>query len=1160
MMTSLTRARRRAQACRQIIGADTDGMLERVTAYLWDEHDIETHAVNLAFLEGGRAEVSPAEGCLFYDAQLDDDPAQKLVVMLHELGHLELHHRLQGHCDTPDPVLGSIYLNDGVAALARYHPRSCEEAEANAFATAFLCPGHEVLTQWIERPQMDSAALARHLGVPKAVIHAQLAEGLYRRIVEPEPQAACAVPPASAAVKGVPKCDASQLAAATCTGCPVLVNAGPGTGKTATLVRRITYLINECEAEPEQLLVLTFSTDAANELHQRIAAHLGEAYAARIEVSTFHGFGVKFLHHHGQFLDLDASASVLDETGCEELVTQLLGTVACGDIVALHHPEETVKQLVRHIGYLKDRLYTPDDLTATLEAWRASEDEPQGYDAAMSLTAMYRAYEAAKKAQQRVDFADLIALPQRLLASHPDLQAAYRMKYPWVMVDEYQDVSRSVAGLLCQLCGPQNPPWVVGDTRQAIYRFRGAAPENVDLFERDFPGAQIFHLDTNYRSSEAVLTVANQLASLMGADHRDDPTVTTHWRYGSSTLSPRAPAVAVVHAESDLAQHEGIAAQIDTWLQQGVRASDMAVLARRNIDVRDISLALGRHGIRATTSGTATPEGVAGDLAAIMTLADQPRASLPRLALALGRGRLDAHTINAVIRQALDTLDESGRFDTHAPDGGGSNMLATEMAAVCKGLRAERFSADAFAMMCAFLFDHSGVLRRTLAEPPSAERTLALSDMATCLSGAAAYRFLHPEAEPRASRVRFAQHFRAALCSSTPSVTPPKSVPEAVRVMTCHAAKGLEFPYVIVAGQTLPPSRRSPSYAWLPPALAPSREEDLQQANALFFVGVTRAQQAVMVTYASSASGRARAGKRELTPLLGRWLEVYAPATLTWPSHASPRQPLTMEAIWGGAPRGSLAVRTLDSQTCAIRTYLEHYLNIRFPVSMPPLYPIFFDAVRRTMGRIVQRAHELEDRVSPEEARSMFDIGWSAAEVEDHPYHDLYWAMGLDYVQGFARAYQPSPKAQQHLGLVRQPPDSELSLRYDLLAHYQAVDSARVAIALRIESLQSHARPDGVLWSGLSAAQRVSFVILQQQVQDVQPWVFSARDGALYAYQWSQNAKRMATEAERADRRFNLFEQCRFETTVQAWSCDRCPVRVSCPLWMGVTGQPLSDD
>jgi superfamily I DNA/RNA helicase len=807
--------------------------------------------------------------------------------------------------------------------------------------------------------------------------------------------------------------------------------------------------------------------------------------------------------------------------------------------------------MVRHIGYLKDRLYNPDDLTDALEAWKASESEPPGDDATLSLAAMYRAYETAKHAQQRVDFADLIALPQRILASHHNLRAAYRTKYPWVMVDEYQDVSRSVARLLSQLCGPQNPPWVVGDTRQAIYRFRGAAPENVDRFERDFPGATSFHLDTNYRSSEAILTVANQLAALMASDDNKATSASTPWRYGSDAVSSLVPAVAVAQAESDLAQYEGIAAQIDTWLKQGVCASDIAVLARRNLDVRHISLALGHHGIRVSTTGTATAEGVAGDLAAVVTLADQPRASLPRLAMSLGRGRFEAHAINAVIRRMLDTLEATGPFGND-----GSETLATEMTAVYQGLRTERFSADAFTMMCGFLFDYSDILRRTLAEPPSAERTLALSDMVTCLSRAAAYRFLRPEAEPRASRVRFAQHFRAALSSSISSVPPPTWVPEAVRVMTCHAAKGLEFPYVIVAGQTVSPVRRSPSYAWLPPAWSPSREEDLQQADALFFVGVTRAKQAVLVTHAASASGRPRAGQRLLTPLLERWLDVHAPPTLLWSSSPATQESLTMEAIWGGEPRGLLAVRALDTHTCAIRTYLEHYLNIRFPVSMPPLYPIFYDAIRRTMGGIVRRAHELESVVPPEEARAIFDHDWSAAGVSEHPHHDLYQAVGLDYTQRFARVYQPHPQARQHLELVSQPPDSELSLRHDLLAHYQAVDNTRVAIACRTESLQAHVRADGVLWSALNTAQRMSFVMLNQDDQNMQSWVFSAKDGTLYPYRWPNHATHVAAEAERAERRFNLLEQRRFETTVPTWICDRCPVRVSCPRWMGVAGPP----
>ncbi len=334
-------------------------------------------------------------------------------------------------------------------------------------------------------------------------------------------------------------------------------------------------------------------------------------------------------------------------------------------------------------------------------------------------------------------------------------------------------------------------------------------------------------------------------------------------------------------------------------------------------------------------------------------------------------------------------------------------------------------------------------MRRILDPPSSTERALALSEMITCLARAAAYRFLHPDVEPRASRLGFAQYFRTALSSSPSSVAPPKLATDAVRVMTCHAAKGLEFPYVIVAGQTLPPAMKPQSYPWLPPDLCPSREEAHEQADALFFVGMTCAQQAVVATYASSASGRSRAGKRVLTPLLERWIEAHDIKTLTWASQAAASQPLTIDAVWGGAPRGRLSVRALDANTCAVRTYLEHYANIRFPVPVRPLYPIFFAAVRRIMGDIVQRAHELGKTVSPEEARSLFHHGWpSSEEVVDHPHHDLYVEIGLDYVLRFAEVYR-QPKAQRHLGLDRQSTGSDVSLQHDLLAHYQTVDALK---------------------------------------------------------------------------------------------------------------------
>ncbi len=716
---------------------------------------------------------------------------------------------------------------------------------------------------------------------------------------------------------------------------------------------------------------------------------------------------------------------------------------------------------------------------------------------------VFRAYEAAKTAQQRVDFADLIALPIRILDAHTTLRQAYRDKYRWVLVDEYQDVSRAVASLLRHLCGPENPPWVVGDTRQPIYRFRGAAPENVEQFTQDFPGAEVVQLDTNYRSCAEIIRAANELATLVAAPEQAPNPPITHWKRGAPWTALQQPAVAVARADSDQAEHTGIAEQIAAWLGMGVPARDMAVLARRNVDVREIALALGQRGIHVLTSGLLTPEGAAGDLAAIATLPDHPRASLPRLACALGRGRFPVPVINAVIRRALETLDSRGTFAVDGYDGRGK-ALAAAMRRVSDSLHAERFRGDAFTLTCTLLFDGSDYLRRLLEQTADAASALALNEIVTSLSQAAGYRFLHPDAEPSQARKGFAQHFRDALCTSTPSLMPPPPAVNAVRVMTCHAAKGLEFPCVIVAGQTLAQAPRD--YAWLPPAMTPSGQDDLAQADALFFVGLTRAQRALVVTYATSASGTASARTREVTPLLHRWQTVCAVPTRDMLSQPPARQPLTMPAIWGGAPHSGLSTRALDPRTCRIRTYLEHYLGLRFPRHVRPLYPVFFAVVRRVMGRIVHQAHAKGEAISSAEAHDMLLQEWPVSDVAEHPHQALYTNRARAYIEQFARAYQPYPKAQTHLDPTRNHEDMGLALRYDLVAHYHADDGTTVALTWRPESLQEKSRAHGLLWSGLKAAHRAAFVLLKEDAPDLQPYVFSAEDGLVYPYLWPNRA------------------------------------------------------
>jgi superfamily I DNA/RNA helicase len=1157
-MRSLKRARVQARDCRRKIGGGREGLLERVINYLEDEHQIELIPANSHFLQNGHALLKPAEGCLYYDRKYDDDPVARLKVILHELGHLELHGRLKKLCSEPDPVYGSIYAASGAGGLTRYNPRAREEAEANAFATEFLCPQDEAYLLW--QSARDSSFIADHFGVSIHTVHAQLAEALF--------WTSGASGPTSGKKRFTGfECDDSQIAAAIFTGAPALVCAGPGTGKTATLVRRVEYLLEELGAEPESLLVLTFSNEAAQELEERIADRFGEQIAARIRISTFHGFGVAFLHHHGQLAGLDAL--VLDEAGQVELVNGIFGKADCEKLLKLKRPSETARQIVEHINYLKNRLLTPESLAAALDQWEIGKDFSLSINnsrpisnssygqtetcptldnqAARQFLRIFRLYEEEKAARQRVDFADLIALPIRILESERELADRYRKKYRFVLVDEYQDVSRSVATLLRHLCGPQNPPWVVGDARQAIYRFLGASAENVEDFEKDFPRSEKFDLNVNYRSCREIVIVASQLASLM---EREGVEYNERWlaaRTNPSSFGERPVRVSV--ANSDLAEQEGVAAQIDDWIKQGVTPGEIAALARRNIDVRNIALALGRLGIKAVAAGLATPEGAAGDLACVATFADRPKTSLPRIAIALGRGRFEKSIINSTVRWIGDAADDEGNFAVRGDGANGAgDELAFEIRRAWQGLLLYKHGGDAFTKMCAFLFDASDYLRRILALSAGAERSLLLGEITTALSQAARWRITHRDMSRRQSRLTFGECFRDSLNVGAPSLIPPHATTDAVRVMTCHAAKGLEFPYVAVVGQTLSAAPRG--YKWLPPNLQPSAEDDVRQSDSLFFVGATRAQRALIVSYANTAGGSARSRDREVTPLLNRWRGAYSVNTVHLPETSVEREQAEITDIWGGSPKSLLAASSLDKGRCAIQTYLNEFLGARFPLDEKPLYPAFFQAARRAMERVVYESGEKGRSISRSEAAEIFHEEWKANGADEHRHRQIYFALGQRYVERFALASQSLPPADKYLESALGDDTAGLRLRLDLVAFHRSADGSVIAVQFRPESYSEKAKDGNLQWSKLDNPYRIPFALLRQREPQLRPYIFSGEDGVLYPFLWSAKKGSVEEEARRAEERYRLFSRRIFNQQINRWKCDSCEVHVICPHWL----------
>ena len=1218
-MLSAARARRLGRDLRLRLDPDlslsAQGLIDTLKVHL-GTRGVEVVSSAPRRLKGRSACIMP--GLLSYDRTLEGDPRKLLRVLAHEVGHALQHSRVHGLVDLVDPaqVMTPAAGQRGLAE-ARYSPVSRDEFQAEAFAVEFVCPSEDALAVWLADGEATSRSVAARFHTSVGVARAQLGEALYGRVFGPErADDGGGASQAGAEPRESLRPDDRQNEAIHHRGSAALVDAGPGCGKTHTLVERIAWLLDEAarEAAPglaggagsearvrreaaARTLVLTFSTEAAGELESRIAARLAPELAQEVHVATFHGFGRQLLAEYGEGLGIGAKAPVLDEAAQTELMVAALAVPGAEAIVDLKDPDATARDAVRHVQHLKQSL-TPDPDTGELRPWtpalfrRRLDDleadaaaDPEVLMSARAFARVFSAYEEAKASQGAADFADLVALSIAVLRDAPGVAENYRRRYRDVLVDEYQDVSRSVSLFLELLCGSEGEPWVVGDPNQAIFRFLNADPENLARFPEAFAGAAVYELESNYRSAPEIVGVANALAALLR--HPDETVPDEPPRFvavGSETAEPALPddpaPVVVATADSDAAERGGAAQVVEEWIDRGVPPHEIAVLARRNVDVRKIALALGDRGVRTAVGAVMTPDGTAGDLAAVVTFADGRaglRSSLPRVAHALSQGRHPSELVDEAVAWVLEWVpresDDLDAFFGSLEPPAHVRDLVREVGRAYTVLRRERYVGDPFSMMAAFLFDGSDYTRRLLdagdAESAAAAAlALRRAEASSSLARAAAYRHAHPPgdvderpATARTARLDFGAEFRRALATGLPSPVPPPRVEGAVQVMTCHASKGLEFPYVCVVGQTLSPL--SSRYGWLPDALQPDEDQDAEQADALFFVAATRAQRALVVSYAERTNaGRGR--YRTVTGLLRRWAESGSVRQVRWEeSGAETGEPEPHGAVWGRTESPRLSPYHLAPKTCSVSTYIEEVARLRFPESTPPLYPLYVDRLREVIRVLVRAAHERGGEVSGDVVRAVFARTWRTVATlhEGHPHLDLYGRLALRAALAFARAYS-RPFASAHrpgeLDAIEADLHPEWRVRAGILVAFLDDDGLPTAIVLRTESYAAKAAKRGgaLKWSDLGSPQRqIPLALFHEhwagRAESVHVHVYSSADGALYAVDWSTRKTKGQTSMERirdeVRGRIEGLTSGPYAPAPSSWSCPRCRSRILCP-------------
>jgi DNA helicase II / ATP-dependent DNA helicase PcrA len=537
----------------------------------------------LSYASTNRAASSGVLGFLNRAARLvnvakHQDPADELVVIAHEIGHYRLHRDPQNEVTVRPHGLGGDPIDSGAGRVEGYSPRERKEVQSDIFAGEFLCPSDWLRIEYINHNRRPHE-IANELGLPPHLVINQTIRALLL------PPIGSAPPPAQAEAHVL---DASQETAATWRDGPLLVDAGPGTGKTRTLVRRIKYLL-ENGALSGSILALTFSVKASEEMRERLSAMDADA-AIEMWVGNFHSFGLELVTKWPSRVNRTAKVRILDQTGSLGILEDNLAKLPLRYYQNLYEPAYELVHVLRAISRCKDELISPAAYRAAAESALAAartEDARVDAEKALEVAAIYEIYEHELQAADAVDFGDLIVLATRLLEEHPEVRAYVHARFKHVLVDEYQDVNLASARLLRAICGAGTDVWVVADQRQSIYRFRGAEPSNVARFEQEFGGTRRA-LGTNYRSVVPVVRTFATFSSAMGGGG-----MAGRWTADRKDCG----GVSLVVAPNLAAEAEAISRRIAALQAQGVPYREQVILGRSHLTLARMTGILEQLGI-----------------------------------------------------------------------------------------------------------------------------------------------------------------------------------------------------------------------------------------------------------------------------------------------------------------------------------------------------------------------------------------------------------------------------------------------------------------------------------------------------------------------------------------------------------------------------------
>ena len=852
----------------------------------WAPWSLATHAAALlgcplATLARGDPLLRGGVGC--YDPQgnviaIEElaDEAMRALLAGHELGHVVVHRPadfvVTGEFHTervPEP-------SSAIEKLIDYGERERREVQMDLFAREFILPRTRARQLYVTEG-LSAAAIAKRSGLPFAVVAQQIFDAV---LLPPVPEATEAQP-------FVAEDNEVQVRAAHHSGSPFLLEAGPGTGKTRTLIMRIEQLI-DTGADPGSILVLTFSNKAAGELRDRLAARREDA--AAVWIGTFHAFGYDLLKRFSDVAGLPPDPKLIDRVDTVDLIEQVLPALSLKHYRNIYDPTLDIADFLKAISRAKDEVI---DAAAYLDlaekmhrAAMAAGNEEAILEAekVTDVARVYVAYESLLIDRKRLDFGDLVMRPVELAEQHADIVVkALRARHHHVLVDEYQDVNRASVRLLKAIVGAGDNLWAVGDARQSIYRFRGASSANMALFETDFPGRETASLDINYRSCSEVIDLFTTFSAAMAVAAGSLELNAAKGRGGCQAELRKV--------ETRKSEGAAVAAAILELKGEGVAYRDQAVLCRGNKRLAEVAEALEARDIPTLYLGSLFERSEIKDLMALLALlADPKAATLPRVAAQPRYGM----TLQEVANLLALAEDAEQPMAWTGLEGWTSDPEALKrVGQLAQDLKGFGEDSNPWWVVATLVLDRTAEVRTLAGSTRVRDRII----------GIALWQFLTfcanlPRGGERPVAAVLHRISRLVLLSEERDLRQMPAAADAmdaVRLMTVHGAKGLEFEAVHVPGLNTSsfPISNSGVRCYPPDGMICGAQHltgkeaikagHVEEEQCLFFVALSRARRHLRLYAANRQMGGNNSSPSSFLGSLGGAVRTIDPAPLYRP-------------------------------------------------------------------------------------------------------------------------------------------------------------------------------------------------------------------------------------------------------------------------------------